>query len=206
MGPPPIRPASPIQRHEGRTSPAYDAEALGGVVQGEADDQDGRQADRPGPRRDPDRESLGEVVNADRGGDREPGAQRAAAREVDLVTERVGLRQAQRGHVGTARDRGRAAAGRTDPALERGEAGAPGRETATEQHDQPDQVGHRLVVVLDRVQGRVDDLHPVREHIYEDEREHADREHRQRHPRASAEQLQAPDRKAEVDRQPGQRS
>src|SRR5204863_5650408 len=53
-----------------------DPETLGGVVEGEADDQHRRKADLPGARRDAYREALGEVVEPDRGGDRHPGPQR----------------------------------------------------------------------------------------------------------------------------------
>src|SRR5207247_10284879 len=43
---------------------AYDPESLGRVVQGEADDQDGREADLARLRRHPDGEPLSEVVHA----------------------------------------------------------------------------------------------------------------------------------------------
>src|SRR4051794_33267792 len=55
---------------------ADDAEALRRVVEREADDQHGGEADLPGLRRDADGEPLGEVVQADRGRDDQAGAER----------------------------------------------------------------------------------------------------------------------------------
>src|SRR5581483_9060419 len=62
--------AAPDQAREGEPAPGRphgpegpdDPEALGGVVEGEADDQHRRQADLAGAGGDPDRKALGEVV------------------------------------------------------------------------------------------------------------------------------------------------
>ena len=75
VGPPPIA-ASASRKRPRRDAPlpcsvhvagqrGDDAEALGGVVQGEADDQDGRQRDVVGRGRLTDRQALREVVRAD---------------------------------------------------------------------------------------------------------------------------------------------
>src|SRR5947209_391758 len=74
-----------------RAERADDAEALGRVVEGEADDQDRREGDRPGPGGDADREPLGEVVEPDRGGDDEAGLERPPAREICLLAEPGGV-------------------------------------------------------------------------------------------------------------------
>ena len=65
VGPPPMAPATTSQGQDGRTSAARgpdDAEPLGGVVQGEADDQQRGQRDRATAGGLADREPFGEVV------------------------------------------------------------------------------------------------------------------------------------------------
>jgi hypothetical protein len=57
-----------------------DAEALGGVVQSEADHQHRGQPDLARACGDADREALGQVVDADRGGDDQPGLERVRSR------------------------------------------------------------------------------------------------------------------------------
>jgi hypothetical protein len=83
---------------------------------------------------------------------------------------------------------------RPHPALERCESGATGEEATAQKQDTPDQVGKGLVVVLDRVDRVGDDLAGVREHVDEDERQHADCEHRERDAGALANQPHAADR------------
>ena len=69
-----------------------DPKALGGVVQREADDQHGGQADLAGARGDADRQALGEVVQPDRRGDDQPGVQRVRARRRGLCQAPAGRR------------------------------------------------------------------------------------------------------------------
>ena len=75
VGPPPISPISPRKRPARQLGLAGhrpdDAEALGRVVQAEADDQDERERELAGGGRLADREPLAEVVQADPGGDQE---------------------------------------------------------------------------------------------------------------------------------------
>ena len=61
-------------------------------------------------------------------------------------------------------------------------------------------------MVLYMVKRRLHDRRRARQNVDEDEREHPDREHRERHPRAGTEQLQAPYRQSKVDRKPGKGS
>jgi len=63
-----------------------------GVVQREADDQDRGEADLAGAGRHADGQALGEVVQADRRGDRHARAQRPAAGQVGLAIEEGRLR------------------------------------------------------------------------------------------------------------------
>ena len=92
VGPPPIS-ASDQQERPARAArvPGVveiagqrgdDPEALGGVVQCEADDQHGGERDLAAGRRLPDRQSFGEVVqsDADRDQQRQPAGRRPAAR------------------------------------------------------------------------------------------------------------------------------
>src|SRR4029077_5436882 len=65
----------PLPRRAHGAERADDAEPLGGVVEGEADDQNRGQADVSGARRYPDGETLGEVVKPDRDRDRHPRSQ-----------------------------------------------------------------------------------------------------------------------------------
>ena len=123
-----------------------------------------------------------------------PDPERSPAGGVDLERERVGLGAADRGRLGATGDRGLGRRRRAHPPLDHRQPGAARGEPDGEQEHQPDHVGKRPPIVLERVQRVVDDRDPVRHDVDEDERQHADREHRERHPRPAAQQLQATDR------------
>ena len=65
---------------------------------------------------------------------------------------------------------------------------------------------HRPLVVLDGIQRGVDDAEAVGEDVEKYERQHADREHRERHACPAREQRQPADREPQVDGEAGQSS
>src|SRR5919197_385685 len=69
------------------------------------------------------------------------------------------------------------------------DASAATRETAAEQQREPGRVPEALLVVVELRHRLLDDLEAMRDQVHEDEREHADGEHRERHPRAGVEDL-----------------
>jgi hypothetical protein len=92
------------------------------------------------------------------------------------------------------------------PALERRQSRGAGGETGSEQRDQPDRLADALLAVLERFDRLLDDLEPVLEDVDEQEGEHTDSEHRQRHPATVAHDLEPRERQAEVDREARQGS
>jgi hypothetical protein len=161
--------------------------------------------DRAGSRRDPDREPLGEVVDPDGRGDRQPPAERLAPCGVELELQLSGL-GGQRGGTSPARDRRGPRWPRPHPLLQHRQPGAPRGEPGAHQHDQPDQVRDRAVVVFDEVQLVIDDREAVGEHVDEDERQDPDGEHRQADPGLATQQLQPPHGQPEEDGEAGEGS
>ena len=132
----------PAPRRAHAAERADDAEPLGRVVQAEADDQDGREADRAGLGRDADREALGEVVQPDRDGDRHArsAARAGGASAAALRTRELAPRRARLGGVppaiGAAARAHASAACRSSA----GDAGGAGGEADREQREQPEHV------------------------------------------------------------------
>ena len=181
-------------------------------MQGKADDQHGREADRSGAGRDTDGQALREVVHADGRSDREPGPQGATLGRFELDRDGVrpgdgvGVHPGDGGDPGSARDWRLPGAHGTQAALDRSQAGTAGAEPGREQDHQPYHVGERLVVMLEGIEGNVDDGQAVGEHVDEDEGQDADREHGQRHPGTAAEQLHPPHGESEKDGEAGEGS
>ena len=98
VGPPPIRPSeeqeAPARPHRLAGERRDDPEALGRVVQAEADDQDEREADLAGRAGLADRQALGEVVQADPGRDQQ--RQPRATPRGDATHELLELRSRRR--------------------------------------------------------------------------------------------------------------
>jgi len=91
-------------------------------------------------------------------------------------------------------------------ALDHGEARAPRGEPERQQRSEPERPPEPGLAVLQVGHRALDDREGVLEDVDEEEGQHADREHREPHPGAVAEQLQAPERQSEVDREPGERA
>ena len=95
---------------------------------------------------------------------------------------------------------------RAHAALDHRQPGAAGGEAAAEQEREAERLAEARLVVLEALDRVLDDPERVLEHVDEQERQDADREHRQADPGAVAEQLQPPERQAQVDRETGERS
>ena len=183
MGAPPINPTSPSQR-PGRTHVAEgadDAEPLGGVVEGEADDQHRGQADVPRAGRHADGETLGEVVQADRDCDRQARSQCPRTRGGFLAEELVGAQHVHR----AAGDRGQRTQ-RPQAALDHREASEADGKAAAEECRQTDSVAEAAGVVLEAFHRFLDDPEGVLHDVDEDEGENSDREHGECHAGAVA--------------------
>ncbi len=175
-------------------------------MKGEADDQHGREADRSRARRDADRQALGEVVKADRGRDREPGTKGPAPGSIALDRKGGRLRLGQRFRAGAAGDRRLPRSERPHAPFDHSQAGPAGGKPRGEKRHERDYVAERPTPVLVSAERGVDDVGALREHVDEDEGQHPDREHRERYASAGRQQLQPPDREAEVDCEAGKRS
>jgi uncharacterized membrane protein len=184
----------------------HDAEALGRVVQPEADDQHGREPDRAGLGRHPDREPLGEVVQADRDRHHHRRLQCAHARGVGALL-RAGaiLARQHRGRL-AARDRRRGCATRAQPALDRGDAGRAHDESHREEREQAQHVAEARGVVPEVIDGRFEHGLAVLGHVHEDERQNPDREHREGDAHAVSHPAHAPQGQPQIDRETGDRS
>ena len=174
-------------------------------MEGEADDQHGGERDLPGAGGDADGQALGEIVEPDRRGGGEAHLQGAAASEASLPAEHRLIFGREHVHR-AAGNRGRAGRRRAHPAFQRRKSRRAGREAGAEQRDQPDRLTDALLALLEGLDRLLDDPEGVLEDVGEQEREHADREHRQRNPLAVAHRLEAPERKPQEDREAGQRS
>ena len=82
----------------------------------------------------------------------------------------------------------------------------PSAKPAPSRARQADRAAEAPLAVLEALDRVLDDRERVLEDVDEQEREHADREHREPDPRPVGEQLQAAERQAQVDREPGERS
>jgi hypothetical protein len=166
-------------------------------VEGEADDQHRGEADLASRSGDADREALGEVVKAHRGGDRHPDPQRAGPGMVGrLLLERPGV--VGRQLLGAPADR--RPWRRAKPRLDLSEPGAAGGEAAAEEQRQPYRVTEAMGPVLVGVDRVLDDREPLRHHVHEQEGENADGEHREGDACSRAEQPHPRERQAEEDR------
>jgi hypothetical protein len=169
-------------------------------VEGKADHQHRCERDLARVGGHADRQALGEVVQPDRERDRHAGAQGG-------LLGRVGLRLIV-GHLGSAhglaaRHRRPDPSLRQQPSLNRRDTGGAGQEADGHQGEQGDHVPQAAAVVLERGERGVDYLLAVRGHVHEDEREDADREHRQPGPEAILDALDPPHGEAQVDRETG---
>jgi hypothetical protein len=167
-------------------------------VKREADDQHRRLG------RDADRETLGEVVQPDRGGDRHAGAQRPrpCSGSGRAGLSEVGGEQDIGGPAGDPRQR----ALPSGALLEDAQPGAADGEPRPEQEREPDGVAERALAVLIALDGPLDDAEGVLQHVNEQEREHPDGEHRQRDAGARAERGQPAKGQTQEDREPGERT
>ena len=196
----------PAPRGRDRAERADDAESLGRVVQREADDQHGREADLAGTGRHADRKALGEVVQSDRDRDHHSPAQGASP---DGVGDRLGARERlhrQRCGLRPAGDRRELGDREQHAALDDRQAGAAEREAAEQQGGVARKLREAAAAALEGGQHAVKDLVRVLHHVDKDEREDSDREHRERDAHSVAEHADPPDREAEIDREPCERS
>ena len=166
-------------------------------MQGEADDQQHRQADGAGGGAAADRESLAEVVQADAHGDQQG---QAAGRRPGADAQAAGGQLAG-GH------RARTVPGRPaapgQPALVPDQAEQADAEPGQEQRAVARHRADAARVVVERAERRVHRLPGVGEHVPDEEQEDADGERVQELPEALARGLQPADRQAEQDRHPG---
>ena len=148
-------------------------------MQAEADDQHRRQADRAGFRRDPDREALGEVVQADRGRDHHARLQRALPGVLGALlcaSALLGLSTAAASPPAIG-----AGAVRRERSL-RSTAEMPAVPTVkptASSANRPSTWPKPLVWPLKCAHGRFEDLLAVLGDVHEDERQDPHREHRQ---------------------------
>ena len=82
----------------------------------------------------------------------------------------------------------------------------PAAKPATSTSASADHVAEARVAVLEALDGGLDDPEAVLEDVHEDEGEHADGEHRQRHAPARGQELEPPDWQAQEDREAGEGS
>ena len=155
-----------------------DPEALGGVVEGEADHEDEGERRLAGRRRLPDREAFREVVEAE--ADRRP--------DRDLPWRRG------RGRVRPADPPGQP----DDREQSDGDAGSERKRVHREVADRP-------LAALRRHEGGFDRLDRLRQDVPEEEQDHAARAGGQERLGARREPADPPDRQAEIDREPGDR-
>ena len=194
VGPPPISAIAQQEAPDGRRVAAAlvqvagqrrdDAEALGRVVQREADDQHGRQRDLAARGRLADGEALGEVVQADADGDQQrqsagrgPGgdaARRPAA--APSTRHRAGARRARRRLAGAARS---AVVGRPGRAGRR-----PGRRR-TARRSRTTGAERRRCRRGSPPSAASIGSHAARQHVPDQEQQHADRDRVQHRAAAS---------------------
>ena len=121
------------------------------------------------------------------------GAGRALAAE--------GLRLLDGHRVGRATGDRRAAVDAAHPALDHRQPALPAAKPPPSS-SAPERLAEAPLAVLEALDRVLDDPERVLEDVHEQEREHADREHREADTRRGREHLQPPERQAQVDREP----
>jgi len=150
-----------------------DAEAFGGVVQGEADDQHSRQGDLTARRGLPDRQSLGEVVQPDPDGDQQ-GELLGRRPTGEPPRTRVSLGRGHRSRTTTS--------GAGQVAVVGNQRQQTDGKAACEQCAVAEHRAETTGAVVHRRQRRVDRLPRGPQHVPEQEHQHADSGGVEHHP------------------------